>query len=129
MAYFVFFFSVTMDHGYSVTSPSVFKRKAIESADANLKARTDSYKKNKKIKTLKSQKEDLKKKLQEVLKKVEMDEETRDKLDKLTEGEELIGQLNNLRLEKGKKYPSHIRKFCLSLHFYSPKVINFESFL
>ena len=34
-----------------------------------------------------------------------MDEDTRDKLEKLTKGEELIGQQNNLCLEKGKKYP------------------------
>ena len=108
-----------------MSSPSVHKKRAIDSAQTIEKLKKETYQKNRKIKQQYEKSIELKQNLQMALNKHEFDEETKEKLQKLTQGNKLSNQLNNLLLNKTKSYPPQIRKFCLSLHFYSPKVIQY----
>ena len=74
----------------------------------------------KRIKLAKVENAFLKEKLAEACDKFKIDEDTKRKLNALL-SDDVLGILNKRQLEKTKSYDPELRKFALTLHFYSPK--------
>ena len=92
-------------------------------ADINEKCQhyqKESYGLRRKLKRIEGENKSLKQKTEDAYKKFLLQEDAQTKLNFLLK-DDILGHLNQTSLKKDKKYRSDLRKFALTLHFYSPK--------
>ena len=75
---------------------------------------------SKKLKRATTKKSELQESLNEAYEQFKFDHEARQKLDSLSK--DLLGKIFDTKMNRSKEYEAELRKFSMTLHFYSPKV-------